>query len=508
MLALGALSHSLLPACESGNDVSPPAQAESQEFVRRAGPAYFVEPRSGILELSATQRGSISLPLARHRPGRSEIWLDGLALGRDAPSWKLSRESLDLQVHGGMVAGLHRLALLTPQYPNYPLSPPILIAVQSAPPAELLLDEDDAAAIAQVQRIFYPGSGTLSGSSLAWLTQTTKAEPQLIKFIDSSQVLTLPPDSPQLATASSIALRLDQQAPELMAIFPANPNELWHWRFNQDKNSLVKIAIPHNSENLQHIDRISVAPQGFVIGRWQGQGRWWHEQRPGQQSLWRVNTEQQPPTIHQISPAQLHQLDQPTDLSIDAFVKSHDQQGPRAQLRLRADTWQAHSGPLPQSTQAGFFWRSDLRPALRQRCSTLSTLGGEIWAGVDVQGQMHAGVRPAFTGKDRSFELPDTRDPNAALGALPLDCAVVEGRFLAIKASPRAPFSRFLHFDGARMQLSGSELACEDAALTPREDQNKLWCLRKGKLLPITLGWRESKKAKAQGEKRAPASSR
>lgn len=507
-IALTALSVVLLCACGSENKVSPPSQADAREFVRRSGPAYFIEPRSGILELSATQRGSLSLPLARHRPGRSEIWLDGLALGRKAPAWKLRRAALDLELHGGMVAGLHKLALLTPQYANYPLSPPVLVSIQPAPPAELLLEEEPSSAIAEVQRIFYPGSGTLSGSPLAWLLRNNDPQAQRIQSIDASPILNLPADSPKLASASKIALRLDHDPPELLATFPSDPNELWLWRFDQEPPSLIKLSIPHKSSELQQIDRISVAPRGFLVSRWEGQGRWWHEQRPGQQSLWRLDTEAQRPELTQLSPAQLQQPDQPTDLSIDAFLKVRDENGPSTQLRLRADNWQAQSGPLPGNTQAGLFWRSDLRVPLGQRCATLSPLGDEIWAGLDRWGQMHAGVRPAFAGSDRRFELPDTRDPEVALLALPLDCALVEGRFLAVKASPRAPFSRFLHFDGARMQLVSSELACEDAALVPSKDQNKLWCLRKGNLLPITLGWRESKKAKAPGERKTPARSR
>lgn len=479
--------------CDSDNQAPASTERAPAPVIRKDGPAYIAQPRSGILELAANATTPLKLPLARHRPGRSDLWLDGQLLGAEPWPWQMSRSTLEVPLSGAMVHGPHALALVTAQYEQFPRSAPLFLSVLPAKPAQLKLSPQSAID-RSVARIFYPGVGTLFGGQIAWLLKPQEGQAVQLEIQGPgiSTALPLFGEHPPFTQLRSLAIYSKGDDAEVVAFFRDDPATLWQWTLQGSTRRLRSLRLPASQDAV--IDQLAVDASGFWMSGRESAAKSRPTQRPGDLKTWRLQSSlagDSEATIQTVSPRQLPSSRGVADLRIAGVTRVLHPLGNRPHLTLAVDGWRPTSGPAPGQAIDLARWQQDARPFSLQRCATLSPLLDEVWVGLDRRANLHAGSQRG--DRVQRFALTKPQSPRLALAPQPLDCSVFDGRFVA--AVPRkAPLPlRILHFDGAHMHEQDSAESCDDAAFAGFGEQTRLWCLRDGSLFPMTLQWQDPK---------------
>lgn len=189
----------------------------------------FLQPADGVLALDTNRHADVFLSIRDVLLGRTQLEIDGVSRGTllgGSIIGHLEAEMLTLFVHGGMVPGLHTMALWTPaEEPLRSRTIDIRLRAPEAPPAWAVAPSTIADVSAQEVRTYGHGSGTL----LAYRTFDEKTHLWQPLAPESPQAddAPLPPEIPSPQDLGRIAVVVGP-SPERRTVFtiegPAGPS--------------------------------------------------------------------------------------------------------------------------------------------------------------------------------------------------------------------------------------------------------------------------------------------
>lgn len=523
-LAFLGLASAFVCACRP-QDSGP--QEKELELPPLPTAAYFIDPHAGGLVIKADRQNPIKLRLARHRPGHSDLWIDGVnrgagsfspkaspptpgAPGAPGGPFSLQRDELVIRLQGAMVAGRHRLQLFTPAYQSRGWSTPIVLQVRHSAPRKVDLRAGPAWAPA-VQRVLHPSNGTLNHGRLALIEAGGDAQdPGAVTFWEAAGSIDpkrptfrgeLPRKGPRLEFAEAIALdaRPELKRYRIYASYPNAPHGVWQLEWDRAGNMRPWefIEVPDRSSQSQRVTDLRVDARGL----------WVQVEEHGYidkdyfsySNLLHLDDPEGPE-----SPNSPESPDNPEGLEDTKDTKARAQspsKGPkppkwrnpfgkkRIQRRFLGVEWSQLTAephgvefvardiaatrarlPAPNAPQPSGL--QDPATQLAKVCSYQGPLGETLWAGVDDQGAIAAGHSHQSSDRGQKIKIPSLlkqsqKKPELRKNFFAPRCSVVEGRFLSLFIHRPSGTLHSLSFDGIDFlyQSHSPDLRCQDLVL-------------------------------------------
>ena len=516
-LSLGVLSS----ACETTQN-TPDDPIDENTLVRTA--AYFLDPHSGGLKISADTHTSIDLRIQNHRPGRSDLWIDGRNVGHENPDFELDRAQLRIPVAGAMIAGRHRLQLFSPEFPRAPWSPPIVIEVLPANTRALeLLRDPDFAEIPALHWL-HPGQMSLQSAALATISyaKTEKREvlhiwrnEASIRFDAPDLELTRTDDAKIWSHARQLALTIDEASATLWSIDDSSPEQLlaWQWSLTApDSPTSVALHLPRSHATAQSFTDLAIH-EGQLWTAFTHR-RLYSQSRPGEENLvaW-TGTDWNAWFDPSVDPSVNPSLDIAAKLNASATTSAADFRllGTRTSTTQpqRRELLLARLGivpermafdpqfPLTNPTAA----QRDSAATLRSLCSTVGPFRDEIWAGLDSQGKPVAGTTHLGLGRTELAELPPDPVDDEVRAASTRErqrfqpqCGVFKGQWFALIPDASVHGLTSLIFNGETWTLQRHPQRCAGLWIAPTatapgasEPGSRVYCWNDDRVIRYTL---------------------